>query len=208
MVTALVATTYTYLTLKLVRAQSDPKVIVYVKHDFHRPSILMIVVENIGRDIAHDVKFVSSRPIPAHGWGIEKGDAVTAGAMKGPLVDGIPALGPNDSRQITWGQYGGLSQAIGPEPIRLEYTYTYQGRKYEGGTQLEVESYLGTDAAEPPALVAAKGIKEIEKGVDRIASSLRSIVEKYRVDNKPPYWRRWRKTREEGGGGSSNMTHS
>jgi len=56
-VTALVTAAYTYFTLRLVRSQNEPKVIMYVKHYLNRPSILMIVVENIGRDIAHDVKF-------------------------------------------------------------------------------------------------------------------------------------------------------
>ncbi len=184
-VTALVTAAYTYFTLKLVRAQSEPKVIVYVKHDLERPSILMIVIENIGRDIAHDVRFLPSKPIPARGWGIELSDAVQTSPMtEGPLVNGIPALGPNDSRQITWGQYGGLSKAVGAEPIRLRYTYKHQGRSFEGETQLEVESYIGTDAAEKPAAVVARSIKEIEKAMDRVASSLKTIATKYNEDRR------------------------
>jgi hypothetical protein len=76
--TALVTAVYTDLALRLIRTQSEPKVIMYVKHDFNRPSILMIVVENIGRDIAHDVKFFPSKPLPARAWGIESADAVEA----------------------------------------------------------------------------------------------------------------------------------
>lgn len=178
-VTALVTAAYTYFTLRLVRAQSEPKVIVYVKHDLNRPSILMIVVENIGRDIAHDVKFTLSKPIPAHAWGIEPADAVQAANMtNGPLVSGIPALGPNDSRAITWGQYGGLSKAIGGEPIIVRYTYRQDKRMFSGETRLEVESYLCTDASEAPAVVVAKGVTEIEKSIQTISTSLKQIANK------------------------------
>lgn len=177
--TALVTVAYTYFTLRLVRAQSEPKVIVYVKHDLNRPSILMIIIENIGRDIAHDVKFFPSKPVPARAWGIEPADAVQAAALnEGPLVDGIPALGPNDSRAITWGQYGGLSKAIGGEPILVRYTYRHDRRTFSGETRLEVESYLGTDASEAPAAIVAKGVTEIGKSIQAISASLKQIASK------------------------------
>ena len=35
--TALVTAAYTYFTLRLVRAQAEPNVIVYAKHDTDRP---------------------------------------------------------------------------------------------------------------------------------------------------------------------------
>ena len=176
-ITALVTAAYTYFTLRLVRAQSEPKVILYVKPDLNRPSILMIIVENIGRDIAHDVKFFPSKPIPASAWGIKPEDAVQSSTMSdGPLVSGIPALGPNDSRAITWGQYGGLSKAIGAEPIFVRYTYRQDKRTFSGETRLEVKSYSGTDASEVPAVIVAKGVKEIEKSIQAISISLKEIA--------------------------------
>jgi len=57
------------------------------------PSILMIVVENIGRDIAHDVKFFPSKPIPAQAWAIEFKKPLQRQTLStGPLISGIPAL--------------------------------------------------------------------------------------------------------------------
>lgn len=177
--TALVTAAYTYFTLRLVRSQGEPKVIMYVKHDLNRPSVLMIVVENIGRDIAHDVKFFPSKQIPAKAWGIELADAVQAATMNsGPLVSGIPALGPNDNRSISWGQYGGLSKAIGNEPIFVRYTYSQGKRTFSGETRLDVESYLGTDASETPAAAVAKGVKEIEKSMQSISESLKQFAKK------------------------------
>ena len=177
--TALVTIAYTYFTLRLVRSQSEPKVIVYVKHDLERLTVLMLVVENIGRDIAHDVRFTASRPIPARAWGIEAPDVTQVKIMTdGPLVAGIPALGPNDSRTISWGQYGGLSAAIGAEPIRLHYSYRHGHRTFAGETQLEVESFAGTDASERPAVIVARSIKEIEGAMKSISNSLTTIAAK------------------------------
>lgn len=178
-VTALVTIAYTYFTLKLVRSQSEPKVIVYVKHDLERLTVLMLVIENIGRDIAHDVTFTSSRPIPARAWGIEGPDSTQAKTISdGPLVNGIPALGPGDTRTISWGQYGGLSAAIGAEPIRLTYTYRHGRRTFLGETHLEVESFAGTDASEKPAVIVAKSIKEIEGAMKSISKALNVIAAK------------------------------
>ena len=61
---ALLAAIYTWLTFRLVRAQSEPNVVVYVRHDDSRPSVLQIVIENIGRSLATDLSFKASRPIP------------------------------------------------------------------------------------------------------------------------------------------------
>jgi hypothetical protein len=179
--TALVTIAYTYFTLRLVRSQAEPKVIVYVKHDHERPSVLVIVIENIGRDIAHDVQFTSSRPIPTKAWGIELSSAAKAEVMDhGPLVSGIPALGPGDPRTITWGQYGGLAKAIGTEPITLTYTYRHGRHVFSGETRLEVESYIGTDAHDKPAVVVARSAKEIEGTLKSIAKSLNVIAAKDR----------------------------
>ena len=52
---AAIAIISTYYAVRLLRSQGEPKVIVFVRHDFDRPSILTIVIENIGRDIARDV---------------------------------------------------------------------------------------------------------------------------------------------------------
>lgn len=38
---------------------------------------------------------------------------------EGPLVEGIAALGPGDSRKIDWGQFGGLYKALDDEKIEI-----------------------------------------------------------------------------------------
>lgn len=177
-VSALLAAIYTSLTFRLVRLQADPKVIVYVKHDLERMSILMIVIENIGRDIAYDVTFNASKSIPIKAYGLTVEDARPAEIMNdGPLIEGIPALGPGDSREITWGQFGGLTQALGDSPIVLDYTYRSGNRLIQGKSKLEVRSYLGTDASEKPSVKVARSIKELSESSKSIETILSKLVQ-------------------------------
>jgi hypothetical protein len=172
-----VSAIYTYFTRALVRGQIDPKVIVYVRHDRERRSILTINIENIGRDIAYDLEFHPSRPVPESAFGIELASAALAGAMtSGPLISGIPSLGPGDSRVITWGQYGGLTKSLDHQPIVLKFEYkTADGRRMRSQAILEVESHLGTDASSPPAVESARSLAGIEKSMKHMARSLSDL---------------------------------
>jgi hypothetical protein len=184
---AVLAAFYTILTFRLVRLSAEPKVIVYVKHDLERPSLLVIMIENIGRDLAYDVNFKTSKAIPAKAFGITAEEAKSAGIMNdGPLIEGIPALGPGDSREITWGQYGGLSKALGDEPIVLDYTYRSRKRLIKGCAKLEVRSYLGTDASEKPIMTIVKNLKELSESVSHIASLLKDLTLSSRNESKKP----------------------
>jgi hypothetical protein len=177
-VSALLAAIYTSLTFRLVRLQADPKVIVYVKHDLERTSILMIVIENIGRDIAYDVTFNASKSIPIKAYGLKAEDAQPAEIMNdGPLIEGIPALGPGDSREITWGQFGGLTKALGDSPIVLDYTYRSGNRLIQGKSKLEVRSYLGTDASEKPSVKVARSLKELSESSKSIETILSKLLQ-------------------------------
>jgi hypothetical protein len=178
-VSAVFAAVYTRLTYRLVRLETDPKVIVYTRSDPDRPSILVLVVENIGREIAEAVTFTSSRPIPAKAFGLSINDAAAAGAMTdGPLIDGIPALGPGATRAITWGQFGGLRKALGDEPLRLSLTYRSGERVFTGDAVLEVKSYTSTDASRRPHVVVAESLKSIAESLEEIRASLKAYVDR------------------------------
>lgn len=56
----------TYFTL---RSQIDPHVIVDAESDRDRPSLIVLVIENIGRGVAHDVRFRLAQPMPANAFG-------------------------------------------------------------------------------------------------------------------------------------------
>lgn len=177
-----VAAFSTYFAWLTLRTQGDPKVIVYVKHEPMRQSFLVIVIENIGRDIAEDVVFKSSRPIPAEAFGIETPEGQPKVMTETPLVLGIPALGPGDPRVINWGQYGGLLAALGGEPIVLTYTYRSGRRKFEGKTSLDVRSFCGIDATEHPVATLAKEAEKLTAEAKRISGSLATMERSQRKE--------------------------
>jgi len=168
---AVAASVYTWLTFRLVRSQAEPNVIVYVRHDESRPSILQIVVENIGRGLASDLRFEASRPIPTHAWGTTEREIRPAKMMaEGPLIAGIPTLAPGDSRKISWGQYAGLEKALDGNAILLTCRYKHGAREVRPvvGT-LEIKSFAGTDAVESEG-------RRIIKQLERIAESEEALL--------------------------------
>jgi hypothetical protein len=168
---ALLAALYTWLTFRLVRAQSEPNVVVYVRHDDSRPSVLQIVIENIGQGLATELSFKASRPIPQKAWGLAGAGAKPAEQMTaGPLVDGIASLGPGDSRRIAWGQYYGLKNALGDQPLVVTCEYKHGKRQmHPVSAVLDVNSFAGTDAV---GSEGERGIKELK----RMADALEQIV--------------------------------
>jgi hypothetical protein len=54
---ALITVSANIINYMFLRSQIDPEVIVYVTTDEKRPSIILLVIENIGKGLAKDVKF-------------------------------------------------------------------------------------------------------------------------------------------------------
>ena len=167
------AAVYTHFTYRLLLAQIEPCVVVTVVADSDRPTILMIRVRNVGASIARDIRFYPSRPIPWQAWGMDSETAQEAKPMTdGPLLRGIAALGPQDTRDITWGQFGGLLKAMEDGPITLEYKYLHDGREIEGVSILEVGSFICTDASERPLPAIARSLKTLEREVRGVGEKL------------------------------------
>ncbi|MDH3437119.1 MAG: hypothetical protein OEN48_09050, partial [Betaproteobacteria bacterium] len=168
---------YVNLTRKILNSQSDPCVILTVIHDEERATILQLVARNIGSGLAHDVKFEFSRPIPSRAFGLTENDSKNAQSMEnGPLIDGIPALGPGECRKIDWGQYGGLKAAIGDKPIIATCKFKKNGRAMRA-TQcpLDIESFSGTVAVETATAKSARQLEKIAKHLQQLSSYLSKL---------------------------------
>ena len=168
---------YVRLTGKILATQSAPCVILTVVHDDDRATILQLVARNVGTGLAHDIKFEFSRPLPASAFGLSQSAAREATEMKdGPLIDGIPALGPGECRKIDWGQYGGLVAALGNEPIVATCKFKKDGKEMRP-TQcpLDVASFVGTVAAESPAAKTVKELERLSKSIETLASGFRKL---------------------------------
>ena len=168
MLAALVTVVATAINYLFCRAQLDPHVIVYAIGDERRQTIILLVIENIGKTMARDVTFSFSMPIPRDAYGFE--NAPEAPTMdRGPLITGIPALGPGAKRIITWGQYGGLYKALGDSTVDIVVRFTGRSllffpTKYEVVCPLDIKSFEYTD--DSPSI-----------GNKQIADQLKRIVE-------------------------------
>ena len=168
---AFLAALYTWLTYRLVRSQTEPNVVVYLRHDESRSTVLQIVIENIGKGLATDVSFTLSSALPARAFGLTEQNLQPVEPMtKGPLIDGILALGPGDSRKMAWGQYYALKKVLGDEPVRVVCHYRQGRRKMKSvASALDVQSFTATDA------VGSEG-ERIVKELDRIAKATENLA--------------------------------
>jgi hypothetical protein len=160
------------------RSQVDAEVIVYIRPDERRPSIILLVIENIGKGAALNVRFVTSKPMPSEAFGITEKEARPFVPMKsGAIATGIPFLEPGGKRIYTWGQYGGLMKNIGEGMcINVDYRHRHLGwpfkRRKTGTFPLEIISFAGTDASDTNwDKLAADNLKEISDTLKKLAQS-------------------------------------
>ena len=171
LVLAFLTFVYVRLTKRILENQSNPCVVLTVVHDNDRPSVLQLVAKNVGTGFAHDVSFKFSRPLPCKAWGLTKETAdKNSGIMEdGPLIHGIPALGPGEERRVDWGQFGGLLKALGDEPIEAKCMFKKNGRIMPAVTSyLEVKSFDGTNASERPTAKSANELEKIRKDINKL----------------------------------------
>ncbi len=166
---ALLALLYVIFTYRLLRVQQDqskPCVVVYTQLDIARAPMIMIVIENIGRSLARDVRFdLEPRQIPKFAFRRNKANTKPELMTSGPLINGIPALAPGESRRITWGDYYGLQKALGESTTKVTVSFKYGPRQMEPvESVLEVESFGGEVEWTDPdgARQCASQLKKIE----------------------------------------------
>lgn len=153
LIALVIALTSTIISYLVLRSQQDPEVIVYASPDSRRPSFIILVIENIGRGRAQDVKFQSNRPIPIRAFGFD--DAPDPDVVKdGPLFYGIPSLSAGEKRIITWGQFGGILKGLGDNVLDITATYKsypslkFMPKKHKTTSHIDIRSFEGTDASD------------------------------------------------------------
>lgn len=170
----------TYINYKMFLLQTDPDVVVYAIPDPNRPSIINLIIENIGKGVAKNIKFSSDKPIPYKAFGIGNDAPVPQGMTTGPFVVGIPELGPKSKRVITWGQYHGLLKGLGDEILTI--TANYSAKKvfikaplFKTTFFLDIKSFEGTDASDQNwDKKSAECLEKIAKSIEGIASSIKN----------------------------------
>lgn len=163
---------YVWLTKKILSQQTDPCVVLYVALDFERPSIIQLIVKNIGYGLAKDIRFEFSEKIPDKAWGtnpehIEKACEMESGA----LIDGIPALVPGEYRRIDWGQYHGLKAALLNKKIIVICKFKKNTKEMQPTiSYLEIESFANCATPELIHSTIATNLGLIAKQLEKINS--------------------------------------
>lgn len=186
-----VALTSLVVNYLLLREQHDPQVIVYAVADRKRPSIVNLVIKNIGKGIAHGVMFESSEPIPEKAFGFD-GAKVPDHMRSGPFVTGIPMLHPEELRVLTWGQYGGL-KAAGLDERDLFVTARYRSKpklrltdgRHRSVSVISVKSFESTDASDHNYnKKIAERLQEVVAIGNRLVGYDRSVLVKHLPDRE------------------------
>jgi len=151
---AIVAVSAVLVTLIIYWSANDPNVIVYAEDDPRRPTIILLVIENIGRGSAKNITFAPNRPLPQGAWGFENAK-MPQQMIEGPIITGIPYLRPGARRVISWGQYYGLKKWFENSTISIDIFYERDGsipiirnRRIKTTSILEIMSFAGTDASD------------------------------------------------------------
>ena len=179
-VATLIAACAGLISYAVYRSQSDPDVVVFSEADELRPSIINLVIKNIGRAPAYDVRFSMSTQLPARAFGLTAEDRQEFEIMDdGPLVTGIPFLPPGSKRVITWGQFGGLYRILGDNAVIITSSYKSRHfgipRKIENkqSSLLEIFSFEGTNASSKNyEAQIADAVNELSKSISQIARKM------------------------------------
>jgi hypothetical protein len=150
-------------------------VIVYSQPDPNRPSVINLIIHNIGQGTARDISFTSSRGIPKQAYGLSKLYEPLKTYDSGAFVNGLPLLYPNEKLIFSWGQYGGLKDALNGSPLEIKITFYSPlplqifKRKFINTIILDPTNYEGVDISES----VFEG--EIKKSLREISSSLKKM---------------------------------
>lgn len=153
-VLTIITITATLINYLFFRSQIEPDVLIYVTPDERRPTIILLVITNVGNGLARDITFKADRPIPERAFGLGENVETPRKMTSGPLITGIPSLGPGAKRVITWGQYGGLTKSIGDDVINVEVRYRCRrsicpGYKCKKAIcPVDIRSFAGTNASD------------------------------------------------------------
>lgn len=168
----------------LLRSHVDPAVVVYTVHDERQPHILKIIIANVGPSPAFGVRFTFSPEIEREAANnpAKMTDDIWRPMRDGPLVDGIPLLGPGSRRVLTWGSLKALRGTFVDAPVRVSATYEsrrsfpWDPTEHTSSSVLEIRSFLGTDASKPPELRGVEALENLATDMSDIRAKMRTLA--------------------------------
>lgn len=159
---------------KTLEAQNKPYVIVYAKQRDDAPSVVQIIIENVGTSPAYDIKFSIPQNFALRAWGIDKPTNTPALLDSGPWIEGIKQLVPKQKITFYWGQYGGIKSLLSGNIAKISVNFKNAAGKDEPKTEnfLDIKDFEGATAETP---VSVQQLHEVTK-IQRTLTELKSIL--------------------------------
>lgn len=155
---------------------STGDVVIYAQVDRKRSTIINLVIHNIGNGIARDIKFICLDGIPKAANGISGLKEPLKIYETGALVNGLPILFPDEKLVYSWGQFGGLKEALNGKPLEIEITFFSQNnlqlrrKKIRNKFVVDVTAFEGVDISTTPFE------KDVKESLQAIAKSLKKMT--------------------------------
>ena len=144
---------------------SKGDVVVYAKVDLDRQGIILLIIQNIGKGIAQNIKFTGTESI------LKNSSNIDIGAFKA----GTPILFPDEKLIYCLGTYPRLKESLPNEPIKITITfhskialYPYK-RKIKNIVTIDINAFSGVDIGESIFQ------KEVRTPLKEISSSLKKM---------------------------------
>ena len=150
-------------------------VVVYAQVDLARPTMINLVIHNIGKGIARDIQFVAEQGIPKQANGISKLTDKKEIYTNGAFVNGLPFLFPDEKLIYSWGQLGGLKEALSNQPLDIKVIFRSKlalqlwSRQLANNLKIDINSLEGISISEPVLHT------EIKNKLEKIAAAITKL---------------------------------
>lgn len=170
-------------------------VVVYAQVDKKRPTVINLVVHNIGKGIARDIRFICPVGIPKQAYGITGLEQPSKVYNSGAFINGFPILFPDEKLVYSWGQLGGLREALNGRPLELEVIFSSRNslqlrkEKIKSKFVIDVTAFEGVDISESLfEKDVRESLKSMAKSLAQINNKVGRSYNEYQSTpaNKPP----------------------
>lgn len=153
------------LNRRLIDAELDPAITVYLEQDPMHFSFLILVIKNAGRGVARNIRFAVKPDIP-----VEANDPSTQLSRLAVFDRGISIMAPMQEIRTFYGAFPELTR----EPIDIYATYERDSpesrqRSLRANFVLDVTLFEGlSQVGDPPELSAAQSLNKMAADIEKI----------------------------------------
>lgn len=161
------------VTQKTLDEQSKPYVIVYAQQRRDAPSLLQVVIENIGSSTAYDIEFSIKGNFSIGIFNLQTYDE-NKKYIPSAFMNGIKQIVPNQKIIFNWGRFNCLTTILGEEQIKITTSFKNILKIQEPDTiaDLDVKSFAAACAHAPTDVEQLEEIKKIPVNISNLTKLL------------------------------------